>query len=144
MCLPGGGICGTEEKIWPNCPNCRRTDSAFFIYRQFNLEVHMQGNNSSGKDRKLEAVCVCDNLPYFVSISQCTETAIVMNTKTISREWEHHDQRKIELIIPLADDVLTLLADVNRISKTDDSHYAVDITLLNPPQGYLDYLAAIR
>jgi len=82
----------------------------------------------------------CEKSPYMAIIINCTKNGIGINTFS---NWLPCSY-KVELLIPLDKEILSLQGKISRINKITDYSYNIGIELVNPPHKYLAFIDSLE
>ncbi len=87
----------------------------------------------------LRARLICGISSYYATVKNCSENGVCINTSNFLPSGN-----TVEVEIPLKKETFKLPAKIVRILKIDDFNYTIGMELLDPPQGYSEFVGNLR
>ena len=82
---------------------------------------------------------LCENMLYNGTVKNISENGMFINTCNFLP-----CNNKVELLIPLKEEISRFSAIIRRIEREDDSRYNIGIELLNPPEKYMEFINSLK
>jgi len=82
---------------------------------------------------------VCDDIQYSGSVKNLSEKGMYISTGNFLPCI-----KKLEIIIPLQEEISKFYGEIKRIEKIDDAIYSMGVELLGPPDNYTQFVENLR
>jgi hypothetical protein len=87
-------------------------------------------------DASLPVNYFCENILYSGKVKNLSENGMFISTSNLLP-----CSNRIDLLMPLKEEVSKFPATIIRIEKINDLKYNIGVELLNPPQKYLKFVS---
>ncbi len=87
----------------------------------------------------LQTTFLSDNTSYTGTVTDLSENGMFINTRV-----DFPFNSRLEIRIPLKEEILKVPVKVSRIKKTDDFYDGMGVELLNPPPNYLEFVNRLK
>lgn len=78
---------------------------------------------------------VCDDMLYSGTVKNLSENGMFINTGNFLPCID-----RLEILIPLNEEISRFYAMIRRIEKIDDANYSMGVELLDSPESYLQFV----
>ncbi|MBI4697531.1 MAG: PilZ domain-containing protein [Nitrospirae bacterium] len=82
----------------------------------------------------------CCNTVHSGTVKNISENGMFFTTQKMCSPFDS----QVEIFISLGKDILHASAKLKRISKAEDSSDGVAVEVMNPPQGYIDFVKDLK
>jgi len=90
-------------------------------------------------DTNIPVKYFCENMLYTGTIKNLSENGMYIRTSNFLPCRD-----RIEMIIPLKDQVTTFKSRIRRIEKINDAIFNIGVEILNPPASFIAFVADLK
>jgi hypothetical protein len=90
-------------------------------------------------DANLPVKYYCDDRLYSGTVRNISEKGMFINTANFLPCID-----RLEIIIPLEEEISKFSARIKRVEKIDDLNYSMGIEIVDPPENYTQFVSTFR